>query len=151
MGNYPNYGTHRHNQTHVDTFRNVRWHNKAHMSSNIRVQRICQHCGNAFTARTTVTKYCDNVCSKRAYKENEKALKIKQSNKETEQIKSLSIEGLKVKMYLNINEACKLVGISRRTIYRLIKRGDLNIGKAGKRTIIKRSDLEQALFNNLNN
>ncbi len=28
------------------------------MSSNIKLQRICQHCGNEFTAKTTVTQYC---------------------------------------------------------------------------------------------
>ncbi|MEK0750784.1 helix-turn-helix domain-containing protein, partial [Mycobacterium ulcerans] len=43
-------------------------------------------------------------------------------------------------------ETCKLIGISRRTVYRMIERGELITGKAGKRTIIRRSDLEQLLF-----
>src|SRR5690554_6590748 len=28
------------------------------MSSNIRITRVCQFCGNSFTAKTTVTKFC---------------------------------------------------------------------------------------------
>lgn len=116
------------------------------MSSNITVQRICQHCGNEFTARTTVTRYCSDTCSKRAYKARLRASKIESSDKETQRIKSKSIEELKAKAFLSIAETCKLIGISRRTVYRMIERGELIIGKAGKRTIIRRSDLEQLLF-----
>jgi excisionase family DNA binding protein len=117
------------------------------MSSNIEVQRICQHCGNEFTARTTVTKYCSHNCSRKAHKERIKALKIEASNNETQQIKNRPIEELKAKDFLSIADTCKLVGISRRTVYRLIERGELTKGKAGTRTIIRRSDLDQLLFN----
>ena len=116
------------------------------MSSNIQVQRICQHCGNEFTARTTVTQYCSDPCSKRAYKARIRAGKVEQSNKETQLRKNQPIEELKTKAFLSIADTCKLVGISRRTVYRMIERGELIAGKAGKRTIIRRSDLEQLLF-----
>jgi excisionase family DNA binding protein len=116
------------------------------MSSNIKIQRICQHCGNEFTARTTVTQLCSAVCRKRAYKERVKAAKIEGSNKETQRIKSQPIEQLKAKAFLSIADTCKLIGISRRTVYRMIERGELITGKAGKRTIIRRSDLEQVIF-----
>ena len=116
------------------------------MSSNIQVQRICQYCGKDFTARTTVTQYCGDTCSKRAYKERLKVSKIEASNKQTQRIKNQPVEELKAKAFLSIADACKLVGISRRTIYRIIERGELITGKAGKRTIIRRSDLEQLLF-----
>ncbi len=65
------------------------------MSSNIQVQRICQHCGNEFTARTTVTQYCSDTCSKRAYKARVRAGKVEQSNKETQRIKNQPFEELK--------------------------------------------------------
>lgn len=116
------------------------------MSSNIQVQRICQHCGKEFTARTTVTQYCSDMCSKRAYKARLRAGKVEQSNKETQRIKNQPIEELKAKAFLSIAETCKLIGISKRTVYRMIERGELITGKAGKRTIIRRSDLEQLLF-----
>ena len=117
------------------------------MSSNIKVQRICQHCSNEFTARTTVTKYCSDKCSKAAYKARERAEKIKQSNAETTRIKNQPIEQLKAKEFLSINEVCQLVGISRRTVYRLIEQGDLKKIKVGSRTLIKRLALNRLLNN----
>jgi excisionase family DNA binding protein len=116
------------------------------MSSNIKVQRICQYCGNEFTARTTVTRFCSQRCASAAHKQKVRAAKIEQSNRQTQQIRNQPIEELKAKAFLSIADTCKLVGISRRTVYRLIERGELIIGKAGKRTIIRRSDLEQLLF-----
>jgi excisionase family DNA binding protein len=116
------------------------------MSSNIKVKRICQHCSKEFTARTTVTKHCSDKCSKAAYKARKRAEKVKQSNAETQRIKTQPIEQLKAKAFLSIADTCKLIGISRRTVYRMIERGELITGKAGKRTIIRRSDLEQLLF-----
>ena len=117
------------------------------MSSNIKVQRICQHCSNEFTARTTVTKYCSDKCSKAAYKARKRAEKVKQSNAETTRIKNQSIEQLKAKEFLSINEVCQLVGISRRTVYRLIEQGDLKKIKVGSRTLIKRLALNKLLNN----
>ncbi len=115
------------------------------MSSNIKVQRICQYCSREFTARTTVTKYCSDKCSKAAYKARKRAEKVKQSNSETTRVKNQPIEQLKAKEFLSINEVCQLVGISRRTVYRLIEQGDLNKVKIRSRTIIKRSALNKLL------
>jgi excisionase family DNA binding protein len=115
------------------------------MSSNIQIQRICQHCGNEFTARTTKTKYCSLKCASRAYKQREKAVKIGKSIAETERITNEPIESIKAKEFLNINEVCKLIGISRRTVYRLLEQGILHKVKIGTRTIIKRSELDKLL------
>jgi excisionase family DNA binding protein len=49
---------------------------------------------------------------------------------------------LNAKPFLSVTEACQLVGISRRTIYRMIARNELTVGKFGKRTIIQRSAIE---------
>jgi excisionase family DNA binding protein len=54
-----------------------------------------------------------------------------------------AFEELKEKPFLSIAETCKLIGISRRTVYRMLERGELVAGKAGKRTIIRRSDLDK--------
>lgn len=113
------------------------------MSTNIKVQRICRHCGKEFTARTTVTQYCSNTCSKRDYKARQRKAKIEASNVETQLIKAKPIEVLNEKPFLSISETCKLLGISRRTIYRMLERGQLVPGKAGKRTIIRRSDIDK--------
>ena len=113
------------------------------MSSNIEVQRICKYCGKEFTARTTQTRFCSHTCNNKAYKANIKSLKVELSNKETQRIISQPIEELKAKPFLSIAETCKLLGISRRTVYRLLERGELKAGKAGKRTIIQRSEIDK--------
>jgi excisionase family DNA binding protein len=116
------------------------------MKTKIEVKRICQHCGNEFTARTTTTRYCSHKCNSRAYKVNVRASKVEASNLQTQRIKNQPVEELKAKAFLSIADTCKLIGISRRTVYRMIERGELITGKAGVRTIIRRSDLEQRLF-----
>jgi len=113
------------------------------MSSNIYINRICQHCKKEFTARTTVTKYCSDNCAKRAYKLRTKESKIQVSHEETQRIKEKPIEEIKTKEFLSIAEASKLLGISPRTLYRMIARNELKIGKAGNRTIIKRSEIDK--------
>ena len=115
------------------------------MSSNINIKRICQYCSTEFTAHTTVTKYCSHKCSQRAYKDRKRAEKIEKSNIETKQKQKQPIELLKAKEFLNVNEVCELIGVSRRTIYRLVKSNQLNIIKIGSRTIIKRSALDEIL------
>ncbi|HBH06588.1 MAG TPA: DNA-binding protein, partial [Flavobacteriales bacterium] len=42
------------------------------MSSNMRIPKICQECGSDFIAKTTVTQYCSDRCSKRAYKKRKR-------------------------------------------------------------------------------
>lgn len=113
------------------------------MSSNIQIQRICQHCGEEFTARTTVTKYCGDNCAKRAYKVRMREEKITISNVETQAKKAKPMNELKEKEFLSVNETSVLLGISRRTIYRMIQRKEFKIGKAGMRTIIKRSEIDR--------
>ena len=113
------------------------------MSSNIKIQRICQHCGNEFTARTTVTRYCGDDCAKRAYKVRQKIAKIEASNIETKAIRSKPLEELRVKEFLNVREVSKLIGCSRQTVYSLINMGKLKaVNILKKKTIVRRSDFE---------
>ena len=118
------------------------------MSSNISVKRVCQYCGKEFAAKTTVTKYCSLQCNSTHYKAKVRAAKVDASNTETVKTKEKgrAVEELNAKTFLSIEEASRLVGISRRTVYRLVERDGLKVGKAGSRTIIRRSDLEGLLF-----
>lgn len=113
------------------------------MSSNIEIQKYCEHCGNPFTARTTVTRYCGDVCSKRAYKARKRAEKINASIVEVKKIEKKPTEDLKQREFLTVTQVSKLIGCSRQNIYKLINAGKLrgtNILK--KKTIIKRSDID---------
>lgn len=114
------------------------------MSSNIQVQRICQHCGKEFTARTTTTLYCSHRCSSAAYKAKQRAGKVEQSNKEPQRIKNQPIEELKAREFLTVTQVSKLIGCSRQNVYNLINTGKLKATNILlKKTIVKRSDLDK--------
>jgi len=112
------------------------------MSSNILVQRICQHCGKEFAAKTTVTRYCSDECAKKAYKVRKRDEKVDGSNKETQLARNKPLDDLKSKDFLTITETCKLLSLSRWTIWRAIRNDELKGAKIGRRTLIRRQDLE---------
>ncbi len=114
------------------------------MSSNIRITRICQHCGNEFEARTTVTRCCSDRCAKQAYKARKRAEKVENSNKETIIVKSQPIEAIKAKEFLTVRDASKLLNCSRQTVYNLINAGNLKaVNIKLKKTLIKRSEVDK--------
>jgi excisionase family DNA binding protein len=88
------------------------------MSSNIRIQRVCQHCSNEFTAKTTVTKFCSDNCAKRNYKVRKRTGQIQYSEIETAKIKTAPILEIQNKDFLSIDEAALLLGVSRWTVSR---------------------------------
>lgn len=112
------------------------------MSSNIKITRICEFCKNEFTARTTKTLYCSLKYSSWAYKSRTRLSKITESNRLTEIAKNPDLEIVKTKDFISINQASTLFDISRRTVYRIIARGELDIAKFGTRTVIRRCDMD---------
>lgn len=117
------------------------------MGSNIKVQRICQNCGNEFTARTTTTMYCSHRCNSTAYKAKKRAEKIQVSKAETIRVvKSRPIEELKTKEFLRVTEVARLIGCSRQNVYSLINTGKLRATNILiKKTIVRRLDLDELL------
>jgi excisionase family DNA binding protein len=89
-----------------------------------------------------VTQCCSDFCAKRYYKIKQKESKIEKSNVETQTTLNLPMETIKAKEFLSVVETGKLLGISTRTLYRLMANGELKFGKVGKRTIIKKTDLD---------
>ncbi len=114
------------------------------MSSNIKVQRICQRCGNEFTARTTTTLYCSKQCNSAAYKDKIRTGKVEVSNKETQRIKTQPIEELKAKEFLTVRDIATLLNCSVRSVYYNIENGTIRATNLGQRiTRVKRSDLDK--------
>lgn len=113
------------------------------MSSNIRINRICEQCGNEFEARKTTSKTCSDTCAKRAYKARQRTVKIDNISQKIQRLKSKPIEDLRTQTYLTIDESAQLLRVSRRTLYRMNERGELLFTKISRRTIISRSDIEQ--------
>jgi excisionase family DNA binding protein len=114
------------------------------MSSNIKVQRICQYCDKEFTARTTVTKYCSHRCGSLGSKARKRAEKVQKSNTETQQIKNKPIEELKAKEFLTVREVAQLLNCSLRTVYYYIENGTIKAVNLGQRiTRVKRSEIDK--------
>lgn len=114
------------------------------MSSNIQLQRICEHCGNEFTARTTVTRFCGDKCAKTAYKARERTAKIENSNQRALKIKNKPIEDIKAKEFLSVRDVAKLLGSSRQMVYDLINSGKIKgVNLRIKKTIIPRSEIDK--------
>ncbi len=114
------------------------------MSSNIRVQKHCQHCGEEFTAKTTKTRYCGDTCAKRAYKKRKRAEKINVAEQETAKIKVRSLHELQSKEFLTVREVAKLLSCSIRTVYYQIENGRIKAVNLGERmTRVRRSEIDK--------
>lgn len=113
------------------------------MSSNIRVKRICEQCGREFEARTTVTKTCSDTCAKRAYKARQRQAKVDTSDQQTRQAIVKPLEEIRAKEVMNIADASRLLGVSRWTLWRAISSGSLHAVKLGRRTLIRRTDIDR--------
>lgn len=119
------------------------------MSSNIKVIRVCEHCGKDFIARTTVTRFCSDLCGKRNYKQRQKEKKINQSNKETETKKQSRVKLIKDVSrldYLNPTDTARLLMCSVRNVYKLIDAGKLPYAQLlEKKRLISRIDIDNYL------
>jgi excisionase family DNA binding protein len=113
------------------------------MSSNIRIRRRCQFCDAEFIAQKTVTKYCSLRCAQRAYKKRVKDQKI--GIAQTEFIKP-ELERLKLianKEVFNTVETCLFLGVSRTTLWRLLKSGCIKYIKVGRLVRIERKNIQR--------
>lgn len=123
------------------------------MSSNMAIPKTCTYCGKAYIAKTTLTRYCCLKCNSRHWKHKAKEEKIQsslikqqQTLQSSQTLPTTNINSLSNKNYLCIQDAADLIGVSRWTINRMIKRGDLQTHKFGRKKIIERSQIDK-LFN----
>jgi len=120
------------------------------MGKRIEVQRICQQCGDEFTAKTTVTKYCTHKCNQKAYKARKRNEKVVQKSNNIEERKIEAIELLKTKEFLTVREVAQLLNCSIRSVYYYIEEGTIRAVNLGQRlTRIKRSEIDN-LFTSVN-
>jgi len=98
------------------------------------------YCGEIFIAKTTVTKYCSDNCAKRAYKNRKRQEKLQTVDTSSS---TVSVNGIQSQDFLSIQDACNLLGTSRWTIYRMIDRNQLTAAKLGRRTIIRRMEIDK--------
>jgi excisionase family DNA binding protein len=100
-----------------------------------------------------VTKNCSDVCRKRAYKLRQREEKIKASLIEQQTTlatikksvgrKPVQHQDLNDKQFMSINEISDLIGVSRWSIQRMLKRGEIPFKQFGRKKIINRQELEK--------
>ena len=121
------------------------------MSSNIRINKICKHCGEVFVAKTFKTQFCSHSCNSKDYKKREKIRRMEESKEEyksnlkNSKSESMNMEELKSKIYLSIAEVCLLVGMSDSTIRKFVKEGRLKTIRLGKKHLILKSQIENLM------
>ena len=119
------------------------------MSSNIRIKKICQHCDKVFTAKTTVTQFCSDVCAKANYKKRLKERKVDASRTSTMR-QLLSVNNnpetinhsiKQIKEFISLSELSAITGLSKRTFYRLMKDKKFPRLKIGQRLLFKKIEV----------
>lgn len=113
------------------------------MASKIAVQRVCERSGEAFVAKTTVTRFCSDYCAKRAYKTRKRKAKIEGSNLETGQKIQWPILEIQAKEFFSVADVCVLFSVGPTTVWRLCKSGKIKSVKIGRRRFIKRSAIDK--------
>ena len=107
------------------------------------ITRICEHCKNSFTAKTTKTRYCSLSCNSKHLKIKKRQKKRQITNDEIILKNNKLKEPLKDKEFLTVKQASLLLNMSIKTIYRLIGRNDINAFNFSERkTTIRRKDID---------
>jgi excisionase family DNA binding protein len=108
--------------------------------SKLKIPRECEHCHRQFEAKTLTTRFCSKSCSNKVRNERIKAER-KEANRQ-ELIAAIPPN----RPYISIAEAVLLFGISRDTLYRLVRMGKIPAVNLGERlTRISRAHIE-AMF-----
>lgn len=117
------------------------------MSSNIRVFKNCEHCGQEFIAKTVRTRYCSHACNRKGYKKAERDKKLGAA-KAIIRVEPLNLhrdpvnwDELTRKPYLTVSEACLILNVRVETLRRWIKEGIVKTSRVGKKHLISREFL----------
>jgi excisionase family DNA binding protein len=105
-------------------------------AAKFQIMRKCSICGNEFIAKTIESYYCSSACSKIAWKRRKAEEKKQQLLDEI--VKTIPHD----KEMITIPEAFALFGVSRETIYRLIRKGVLSkINSGVRKTHVSKTEL----------
>ena len=111
------------------------------MSSRIDIQKRCKWCGNIFIAHKTSTEYCSHRCANLAYKDKVRKQRIESFQRESGK-KVNTPPAIDNKEYLNPTEASELLCIGRTSIYRYIRSGNIKVIRFKRKTLIRKTDIE---------
>ncbi len=114
--------------------------------SQLKIPKICEHCGKPFEAKTVTTRFCSDTCNNASLRLRKKQALEEERKKQVLQESKDTIAEIQTRPYISIAEAVILFGISKNTIHRLIRAGKIPAVNLGERlTRISRSHIE-AMF-----
>lgn len=116
----------------------------------MKIRRKCPMCGKIYYATIVSQVYCSTQCKKKHdnqkhYDQIRKKPRLPRTEDESATYAQKIIE-IRVKPYVSVTEAALLLGISRPTMYIMIKKNGLNILRAGRTTLIAQKDIEDLKF-----
>lgn len=107
------------------------------MSSNLRIKKVCEQCGKVFIAKKTTSRCCSDECAKKHYKWKQRQAKVEASDETTKEklrnpIAPVTPSVTMVQQDLiNIKTLSAATGLSRSTLFRLMKDQDFPKLKIG--------------------
>ena len=114
--------------------------------SQLKIPKICEQCGKPFEAKTVVTRFCGSSCANKSGKEKKRQQKEAEKKQTILEQSAEKIAKMQTRPYISVMEATVLFGISKNTIHRLIKAGQIPAFNLGERlTRVSRKHLE-AIF-----
>lgn len=112
--------------------------------SKLKIPKICEQCQKPFEAKTIITRFCSHSCADKNGKERKKKEKELQKKEKILEKYAEKIAILQYREFISVSEAVVLFGISKDTIYRLIKRKIIQSVNLGERlTRINKIELEK--------
>ncbi|GHU60403.1 hypothetical protein FACS1894121_0300 [Bacteroidia bacterium] len=106
--------------------------------SKMKIPKICEYCGKPFEAKTVITRYCSLACITKV--NNDKKKGNIEKARQQRIIDNLPPD----RTHITIPEAVQQFGISKDTIYRLVRKGKIPAINLGERLIrISREDMEE--------
>ena len=102
----------------------------------VEIKRKCAICGNTFLAKFLDSRYCSEKCGRIA------CYRRKVENKRLERLNEIEQKIPDSRDFISIPEAEALFGVSKTTLYRLIRKGEIQSINIGQRlTRVKKSEL----------
>lgn len=113
-------------------------------ASKVPIKKVCEHCQKVFYAYKRTTRFCCSKCNERHYKETIRLRMVQETERKTnEKIKLKQDRGdIHSKEYLTVTQSSELLGISRWTLYRLIKQEAIKASRiTGRTSLISRESI----------
>ena len=106
------------------------------MATN-RYQKTCAICGQPFTPKTVTSLYCSDKCGQAAYRRK------KAEQKKAKKLKAVADAVPDKRQFISVPEAIAIYGVSKSTLYRLIRLGQIPAINLGTRLLrISRAEIE---------